>query len=106
MEGPEDEKLTLWQQMGIRQVRRRAGRAPGEPLQPEDWAAQYAIAETRPMRAMRAFWRALPSSPRCGRCGAPFEGVGRLIVGRSATGPRARTRRSAPPASRPRLRVA
>ena len=77
----EDEKLTLWQRLGLRQVRKRAGRGPDEPLQPEDWVAQYALGESGPMRAMRALWRVLPSSPRCGRCGAPFAGFGRFIVG-------------------------
>jgi adenylate cyclase len=81
MDRPEDEKLTRWQRMGLRQVRRRARRKDGEPLKPEDWAAQYALAETGPMRAMRALWRALPSSPRCGRCGAPFAGFGSHIAG-------------------------
>ena len=30
---------------------------------------------------MAAIFRALPSSPRCGICGAPFAGLGRRIVG-------------------------
>ena len=78
---PENEKLTPWQRMGLRQVRKKAGRRNDEPLEPEDWAAQYAMAETPSMRAFWRFWRALPSSPRCGRCGAPFAGFGRHIVG-------------------------
>jgi adenylate cyclase len=75
-----DEKLNLWQRMGLRQVRKGAGRRRGEALQPEDWYALYEMAESPMMRAMRWVWRTLPSSPRCGRCGAPFAGFGRYIV--------------------------
>lgn len=81
MERPEEEKLTRWQRAGLRQVRRRAGRKSGEPLRPEDWIAAYDMAETRMGRGMRALMRALPSSPRCGRCGAPFSGFGSHIFG-------------------------
>ena len=77
----EREKLTLWQRMGIRKLRRDAGRKRGEPLQPEDWSAYYEMENSLMMRALRGFWRALPSSPRCGRCGAPFAGFGRFLVG-------------------------
>jgi adenylate cyclase len=76
-----DEKLTFWQRMGLRKLRKDAGRKGGEPLQPEDWIAAYEMAETPMLRAMRGIWRALPSSPRCGRCGAPFAGFGRFLVG-------------------------
>jgi hypothetical protein len=31
------ERLTLWQRMGVRWLRRQAGRREGEPLEPEDW---------------------------------------------------------------------
>jgi adenylate cyclase len=81
MDRSEDEKLTLWQRMGVREIRKRARRGGGEPLQPEDWIAVYEMAETPKMRAMRRFMRALPSSPRCGRCGAPFSGFGSHIFG-------------------------
>jgi adenylate cyclase len=76
-----DDKLTFWQRMGLRKLRRDAGRKREEPLQPEDWAYYYEIEASPMMRAMRGVWRALPSSPRCGRCGAPFAGFGRYIVG-------------------------
>jgi len=77
----EREKLTLWQRMGLRKLRRDAGRKRGEPLQPEDWSAYYDMESTSMMRAVRRVWRVLPSSPRCGRCGAPFAGFGRFLVG-------------------------
>jgi adenylate cyclase len=76
----EREKLTLWQRLGLRQLRRAAGRADGEPLSSEDWAVAYRLEENMLPRIVHRFWRALPSSPRCGRCGAPFAGPGRFIV--------------------------
>jgi hypothetical protein len=63
----EREKLTFWQRLGVREIRRAAGKKPGEPLTAEDWAAAYEAEKG--------------------------------IV------PRTRTRRSAPPASRPRRRA-
>ncbi len=76
-----EEKLTFGQRAGLRKLRKAAGRKRGEPLRPEDWISAYELAETPPARAMRWFWRTLPSSPRCGRCGAPFAGLGRYLVG-------------------------
>jgi adenylate cyclase len=81
MESPEDEKLTLWQRFAVREVRKAAGRQEGEPMSSEDWAAAYELSNGAVTRAMHSLWRALPSSPRCGRCGAPFAGVGRFVVG-------------------------
>lgn len=77
----EREKLTLWQRIGLRKLRRDAGRKGGEPLTSEDWGAYYAMENSPMMRAMRGLMRTLPSSPRCGRCGAPFAGFGRFVVG-------------------------
>jgi adenylate cyclase len=76
----DQEKLNLWQRTGLRKLRKDAGRKRGEPLKPEDWQAYYDMEGTRMMRAIRWVWRTLPSSPRCGRCGAPFAGFGRYIV--------------------------
>ena len=75
-----DEKLTLWQRIGLRKLRRDAGRKGGEPLTSEDWGAYYAMENSPMMRGLRGLWRVLPSSPRCGRCGAPFAGFGRFVV--------------------------
>jgi adenylate cyclase len=74
------EKLTLWQRLGVREIRRKAGKAPGEPLRAEDWAAAYEAEKGLVPRTVHALWRHLPSSPRCGRCGAPFAGPGRFVV--------------------------
>ena len=78
---PEKEKLTLWQRFAVREVHRAAGRDPDEPLSSEDWAAAYELSNGLITRGMHRVWRALPSSPRCGRCGAPFAGPGRFVVG-------------------------
>lgn len=75
------EKPTFVQRKALREIRKRVGKGLDEPLSPEDWGAAYASGESGVARAMRAVWRALPSSPRCGRCGAPFAGWGRFISG-------------------------
>ena len=74
-------KLTLMQRLALHKVRRAAGRRGDEPMSPEDWAAEYEVTNGAAARIMRRFLMALPSSPRCGRCGAPFAGPGRRIVG-------------------------
>jgi adenylate cyclase len=76
----EKQKLTLWQRFAIREVRRAAGRRGDEPMSSEDWAAAYELSNGAVTRAMHRLWLALPRSPRCGRCGAPFAGPGRWIV--------------------------
>jgi adenylate cyclase len=78
---PEQPKLTLWQRLAVREIRRQAGRQGGEPLCAEDWKAAYQASNGGLTRAMHAVWRALPRSPRCCRCGAPFAGPGRFVVG-------------------------
>src|SRR3954471_7251764 len=76
-----DSKLTMWQRMAVRKLRRQAGRSEGEPLQPEDWEVVWRLHDRGFGGVVGAFFRALPSSPRCGICGAPFAGVGRHIAG-------------------------
>lgn len=86
MTGPREDaatrsKPTLWQRMAVRKLRRAAGRAAGEPLAPEDWEVAWRLHEHGLGGAVAAIFRALPSSPRCGICGAPFAGLGSWIVG-------------------------
>ncbi len=84
MTGGRDEegsKPTLWQRIAVRRLRRAAGRKTGEPLAPEDWEVAWRLHEQGLGGAIGAVFRALPSSPRCGICGAPFAGAGRWIVG-------------------------
>ncbi len=78
---PQAQKLTLWQRMAIKKLRRAAGRKEGEPLAPEDWVVAWRLHEQGAGGVAAAMFRALPKSPRCGVCGAPFAGIGRRIVG-------------------------
>ena len=72
---------TLWQRRAVRKLRRKAGRKAGEPLSPEDWEVAWRMHEQGFGGVVAAAFRALPSSPRCGLCGAPFAGPGRWIAG-------------------------
>ena len=84
MAGQEDgrsTKLTLWQRVGLRQLRRQAGRRAGEPLEPEDWEIVWRLHDTGIGGAVASLFRLLPRSPRCGVCAAPFAGPGRFIAG-------------------------
>jgi adenylate cyclase len=74
-------KLTLWQRLGAREIRRRAGRSPDEPLEPEDWEVVWRLHEYGFNRIVNWLFFALPRSPRCGVCGAPFAGPGRWVAG-------------------------
>src|SRR5947209_10303097 len=74
-------RLTLWQRMAIRKLRRAARRKDGEPLTPEDWVIAWRLHEQGFGRVVGAVFRTLPRSPRCAVCGAPFAGFGRRIVG-------------------------
>jgi adenylate cyclase len=76
-----DPKPTLWQRMAVRKLRRAAGRKKDEPLEPEDWQVAWKLHETGSGGIVGAFFRALPKSPRCAVCGAPFAGIGHLIAG-------------------------
>lgn len=73
------ERLTLWQRLSRRRMLRKARKRRGEALSPEDWAAYFSLMEG-PGRAWGQLLRALPASPRCGICGAPFAGVGGRLV--------------------------
>ena len=80
-EGDEPVRLTRWQRLGIRELRRKAGRDGGEPLQPEDWKVAWKLHSTGAGGVVGRFLRSLPSSPRCCICGAPFAGPGSRIAG-------------------------
>jgi len=74
-------KLTLWQRLGMRTLRRKAGRGAGEPLRPEDWEVLWRLHEYGFNRAVTWLFLAMPRSPRCAVCGAPFAGPGRWVAG-------------------------
>jgi adenylate cyclase len=80
MEDSKSAKLTLWQHLGARAIRRKAGRRDSEPLRPEDWEVMWRIHEHGISRVLNRFMFALPHGPRCGVCGAPFAGAGRLVT--------------------------
>ncbi|HEY4426679.1 MAG TPA: adenylate/guanylate cyclase domain-containing protein [Solirubrobacteraceae bacterium] len=75
-----ERKLTLWQRLGARQIRRKAGRNADEPLRPEDWEVMWRLHEHGVSRVLGGLMLALPRGPRCGVCGAPFAGVGRWVA--------------------------
>lgn len=79
-DSPDRSRLTLSQRMGLRQLRRKAGKRGDEPLSSEDWAAWMRLEEIAANRALHRLWRVLPSGPRCGICSAPFAGPGRWIT--------------------------
>jgi adenylate cyclase len=74
-------RLTLWQRIGLKRLRRQAGRREGEPLRPEDWEVVWRLHGHGVGHAAARLLLALPSGPRCGVCGAPFGGLGRRIAG-------------------------
>ena len=75
------DKLTFYQRMVLREIKRRSKKEGGDPLSPDDWAAVWELNDAPSARVIKRVWRALPSSPRCGMCSAPFAGPGRFVVG-------------------------
>ncbi|OBF41181.1 hypothetical protein A5724_05110 [Mycobacterium sp. ACS1612] len=59
---------------------KHAGLRPGQPLTSNEWQAYFEFSTVRSTRAVHRVMRALPSSPRCGMCGAPFAGLGSRFV--------------------------
>ena len=74
------DRLTPWQRLALRRVRKAARKARDEPLSSEDWAAYFELVSGRAGRGMSRLLRTLPSSPRCGICGAPFSGFGSRLI--------------------------
>lgn len=64
----------------MRGLRKFAKKNPNEPLSPADWEAYWAFGSQPSSRAFKRVLRALPSTPRCGYCGAPFSGIGGRLV--------------------------
>jgi adenylate cyclase len=79
-DGQEPEGLTRLQRRGLREVVKAAHKRPGEPLGPEDWSAYFQHMAQPSSRMVKRVLHALPSSPRCGYCGAPFTGFGARVV--------------------------
>jgi adenylate cyclase len=74
------ERSTFWQRAARRRVLKAARKPKGEPLSPEDWAVFFELASEPLERGLSRVLRALPSSPRCGICGAPFAGLGGRLI--------------------------
>jgi len=74
------ERLTFWQRAAQRRLRKVARKQKDEPLTSDDWAAYFAMASDPTGRTVSRVLRSLPSSPRCGICGAPFSGFGGRLV--------------------------
>jgi adenylate cyclase len=66
--------------MALKRVTKQARKRPGEPLTEEDWEAYFRFSAQPQSRAIKRVLRTLPSSPRCGFCGAPFSGWGGRLV--------------------------
>jgi adenylate cyclase len=79
-EGRDADRLTWWQRLALRRMHRAARKKADEPLTPEDWATYFEMASGRMGSAVSSVLRALPSSPRCGICGAPFAGFGSRLI--------------------------
>jgi adenylate cyclase len=75
-------RLTFPQRVALKRVMKLAHKQPGEPLGPEDWESYLRFMAQPQSRALKAVFRALPSTPRCGFCGAPFAGAGAPVMRR------------------------
>jgi adenylate cyclase len=76
----EGDRLTPWQRSTLRRMRRASRKGEDEPLTAEDWETYYRLMSSRSSRLWIGLLRSLPSSPRCGICGAPFAGFGSRLV--------------------------
>jgi adenylate cyclase len=74
------QRPTLLQRKALRGLTKLARKHPGEPLTPDDWEFYWQFGTQPTNRAFKRLLRALPSTPRCGYCGAPFAGLGARIV--------------------------
>lgn len=74
------ERPTFIERQALKGLRRFAHKHPDEPLSPADWEAYWAFGAQPSNRAFKRVLRALPSTPRCGYCGAPFSGFGGRLV--------------------------
>ena len=68
------------QRQALKGLFKQARKHPDEPLTPADWESYWRYTAQPSNRAFKRVLRALPSTPRCGYCGAPFAGVGAWLV--------------------------
>lgn len=74
------ERLTFLQRWALRDLAKTARKNPGQPLDEADWEAYFRYGSQPTSRTVKRILRALPSTPRCGFCGAPFHGIGAHLV--------------------------
>jgi adenylate cyclase len=74
------ERLTFWQRKALKGLVKYARKRPGEALSSEDWQAYFEYSTQPQNRALKRVLRSLPSSPRCGYCGAPFHGAASHVL--------------------------
>lgn len=73
-------ELNRWQRLARRRLLKTAGKRPNQSLEPDDWAAYFALTFEGSGKAWSWMMRKLPTSPRCGVCSAPFAGIGGRLV--------------------------
>jgi adenylate cyclase len=71
---------TFLQKRALKSLVKLARKQPGESLSAADWETYFRFGSQPSNRAMKRVLRSLPSTPRCGFCGAPFAGFGSRIV--------------------------
>jgi adenylate cyclase len=74
------QRLSFVQRQALKGLLKEARKHPDEPLTPADWESYWRFASQPSNRAFKRVLRTLPSTPRCGFCGAPFAGVGARLV--------------------------
>ena len=74
------QRQTFWQRRALKSLVKYARKQPNEQLSPEDWEAYFRWSAQPRNRAFKRLLRAIPSTPRCGFCGAPFAGIGGRLV--------------------------
>jgi adenylate cyclase len=77
----EEQSRTLLQRRQVKRLARVAQRGGGDAsLSSPEWEAWFVLAAQPTSRLIKLVLRSLPSTPRCGYCGAPFAGLGGKLV--------------------------
>ena len=71
---------TFLQRRALKGLVKHAHKHAGEALTDADWEAYWTYGPQPTAKAFKRVLRALPSTPRCGFCGAPFAGIGGRLV--------------------------
>jgi adenylate cyclase len=79
-EGSPGRRPPFVQRQALKGMVKQARKNPGEPLTPEDWESYFRYTAQPSSQAFKRLLRALPGTPRCGFCGAPFAGVGARVA--------------------------